>query len=131
MFYPRRVAVTFGSLTTLLFCAAHAAPAPLFPPLPHPLFDAPMRMSGSFGDHRSSHFHAGFDLVTAVGTAVHAPADAEVRRVRASGVGYGRSIYLEMADGRLLVFGHLDAFAEPMAAYVASTQDSSGQYDQD
>src|SRR5262249_38169330 len=82
-------------------------PAPLFPPLPHPLFDVPLDMTGTFGDHRSNHIHAGFDLGTGgvVGRAVHAPANSEVRRVRASGVGYGRSVYLETADGRLLVFG--------------------------
>ncbi len=122
-----------GALTSLLAAAAFAAPAPVFPPLPRPLFDQAFQISGSFGDLRSNHFHAGLDLTTGgvVGWAVHAPADAEVRRVRASGAGYGRSIYLETADGRLLVFGHLDAFAEPVASYVAAVQDSSGQYEQD
>src|SRR5262245_2772824 len=76
---------------------AFANPTPVFSPLPGQLFDVPIRENGHFGDHRSNHFHAGLDLDTggAVGRAVHAPADAVVRRVRASGVGYGRSIYLE------------------------------------
>jgi hypothetical protein len=39
--------------------------------------------------------------------------------------------YLQAADGRLLQFGHLDAFTEPLAAYVAAVQESSGQYEQD
>lgn len=134
---PRRALfalIVFTAWSTLVTPArAIATPAPVFPPLPHELFDVPIRANGCFGDHRSNHFHAGLDLDTggSVGRAVHAPADAEVKRIRASGVGYGRSLYLEAADGRLLVFGHLDAFAEPVAGYVASVQDSTGQYEQD
>ena len=112
---------------------ALAAPAPVFPRFPHELFDTPILANGYFGDHRSNHFHAGLDLGTGgiVGRAIHAPDDAVLKRVRTSGVGYGRSLYYETADGRLLVFGHLDAFAQPVAGYVAAIQDSSGQYDQD
>jgi hypothetical protein len=66
-----------------------------------------------------------------VGRAVHAPMDGEIVRVRASGVGYGRSLYEQTADGRLLVFGHLDGFAEPVASYLYDLQDSTGVYDQD
>jgi len=119
-------------LVALASCS-HASPAPVFPKLPHELFDTPIEITGAFGDHRNTHFHAGLDLATGgvVGRAVHAPIDADVVRVRASGVGYGRSLYLDTADGRTLVFGHLDAFAEPVASYVAAVQDSSGQYEQD
>ena len=130
--------------TVPAFAAAHSAPgassrpdlatpAPVFPLLPHQLFDTPILANGYFGDHRSNHFHAGLDLGTGgvVGRAIHAPDDAVLKRVRTSGVGYGRSLYYETADGRLLVFGHLDAFAQPVAGYVAAIQDSSGQYDQD
>ena len=137
MLSPRRaVLALLNSMAAAMFMAppsALATPAPVFPLLPHELFDVPIRANGYFGDHRNTHFHAGLDLDTGgkVGRAVHAPADAEVKRVRASGVGYGRSIYLEMADGRLLVFGHLDAFAEPISSYVEAVQDSSGQYEQD
>lgn len=107
--------------------------APFYPPFLHPLFDQPLVLAGSFGDHRSNHFHAGLDLSTGgvVGRAVHAPMDGEVVRVRASGAGYGRSLYVQTSDGRLLVFGHLDGFAPKLAAYMAGVQDSSGQYDQD
>lgn len=126
------------------FAAAHSAsaasndpalavPAPVFPRFPRELFDTPILANGYFGDHRSNHFHAGLDLGTGgvVGRAIHAPDDAVLKRVRTSGVGYGRSLYYETADGRLLVLGHLDAFAQPVAGYVAAIQDSSGQYDQD
>ncbi len=101
-----------------------------------PLTRAPldtMIVTGGFGEYRIGHFHAGLDLGTGgrVGWPVRAPLSGFVERVRASGVGYGRSIYLRGDDGRLLQFGHLDAFAEPLAAFVAAVQESSGQYEHD
>src|SRR5262245_6703489 len=42
-----------------------------------------------------------------------------------------RSIYLHTDDGRLLQFGHLDAYTDVLANYVAAVQESSGQYEQD
>ncbi len=106
---------------------------PLEPPLARAPLDPPLVLHGGFGDYRSNHFHAGLDLGTGgrVGRPVFAPLAGWVERVRASGVGYGRSLYLHADDGRLLVFGHLDAFAEPLAAFIAHAQDSTGQYEQD
>lgn len=140
-----------GAAVALLGCIAWLAPArgatapgamvpapasdraAMEPPFPQPLFDQPLVLVGSFGDHRSNHFHAGLDLSTGgvVGRAAHAPMDGHVVRVRTSGAGYGRSLYLETADGRLLVFGHLDGFAEPIASFIARIQDSTGVYEQD
>jgi hypothetical protein len=78
------------------------------------------------------HFHAGFDFGTGrkVGQPVFAPlaGTSSASRLRR---GYGRSVYLRTHDGRLIQFGHLDAFAEPMASYVRRIQDSSGVYEQD
>lgn len=103
------------------------SPALATPPL------SPLRIAGGFGETRSNHFHAGLDLSTGgrVGRGVRAPLAGAVERVRASGVGYGRSLYLRAEDGRLLVFGHLDAFAPRVAAYADSVQRASGQYEQD
>jgi len=90
-------------------------------------------VAGGFCEYRQGHFHAGFDLSTGrhVGRPVLAPLPGSVERVRASGVGYGRSVYLRADDGRLLVFGHLDAYVEPLASYMRAAQDSAGVYEQD
>ena len=90
-------------------------------------------VTGGYGEVRSNHFHAGWDFSTGgrVGWSVRAPLAGRVERVRASGVGYGRSLYLRGDDGRLLVFGHLDAFAPALAAHVDSAQRASGRYEQD
>jgi hypothetical protein len=104
-----------------------------FPPLDRPPLDPPLRLSANFGEYRPGHFHAGLDFATGgqVGLPVYASLPGSVVRVRASGVGYGRSAYLQADDGRLLVYGHLDAFDEPLASYVAAVQDSAGEYEQD
>jgi len=104
-----------------------------FPPLERPPLDPPLRLSGSFGEFRSGHFHAGLDFSTGevIGRRVFASLPGYVMRVRASGVGYGRSVYVQADDGRLLVYGHLDAFDEPLASYVDSVQVAGGQYEQD
>ncbi len=106
---------------------------PFEAPLARPPLEPPVVMNGGFGEYRSNHFHAGLDLGTGgrVGRPVFAPLGGWIERVRASGVGYGRSLYLRTTDGRTLVFGHLDAFAEPLASFVAAAQESTGQYEQD
>ena len=107
--------------------------APLDPALPKTPLAPPLTVTGGFGEYRVGHFHAGFDFGTKqhVGMHVMAPAAGWVERIRASGVGYGRSVYLHTDDGRLIQLGHLDAFVEPLASYVRARQDSSGQYEQD
>jgi hypothetical protein len=106
---------------------------PFAKPLPATPLAKPLVFNGGFGDYRIGHFHAGFDLGTGrkVGRPVLAPEAGWIERVRSSGVGYGRSIYLRTADGRTLQLGHLDAFAGPLAEYVRHAQDSTGQYEQD
>ncbi len=107
--------------------------APFAPALAAPPMAPPLDVAGGFCEYRRGHFHAGFDFSTGrrVGRAVVAPAPGGIERVRASGVGYGRSVYLRTDDGRLLVFAHLDAFTEPLAAHVRAAQDSAGVYEQD
>ena len=109
------------------------ATQPFAAPLPGTPLAKPLVFNGGFGDDRIGHFHAGFDLGTGrkVGRPVLSPASGWIERVRSSGVGYGRSLYLRTTDGRTLQFGHLDAFAGPIAGYVRHAQDSTGQYEQD
>ena len=104
---------------------------PATPYLP-PLASSPGLSSG-FGEFRSGHFHAGLDYSTeqVEGKPVRAVADGWVERVRASGIGYGRSIYLRLADGHTAVYGHLSRFAPKLDAYVGARQESSGVYEQD
>lgn len=132
----RACGVAFSAVLLLLLAAvpARAADLPMLAPVfPSAPLDTPLVMTGMFGERRARHFHAGLDLSVGgvVGMPVRAPMDGRIERVRAQGVGYGRSLYLRTADDRLVVLGHLEAFAEPFASYLAAVQDSSGRYDQD
>ncbi|NOT34185.1 MAG: M23 family metallopeptidase [Candidatus Eisenbacteria bacterium] len=106
---------------------------PFDAPLGRAPLDTPLTVTGGFGEFRIGHFHAGLDFGTGrrVGAPVYAPLDGYIERVRTSGVGYGRSLYLRTRDGRTIQFGHLDAFTDPIALYAATAQESSGQYEQD
>jgi len=60
-----------------------------FPPLAPPLY-----VSGTFGELRNNHFHAGVDLRTneEIGKPVYAVNDGFVSRVKVSPVGYGLAV---------------------------------------
>ena len=90
----------------------------------------PPKLTSSFAEYRPGHFHAGIDLSTSgrEGIPVLAVEDGEVVRVRASGAGYGRAVYLRLNDGRLAVYAHLSSTMEPLARYVEAVQDSLGLY---
>jgi hypothetical protein len=129
--------VRAGALALMFVCAlavrAGAVTAESFgTPLRWPLAGSARELRGGFGEPRAGHFHAGIDLSTGhhTGVEVLAPGAGTVERVRTSGVGYGRCLYLRVAD-RLLVFGHLDAFMPDLAAYVDSAQRATGEYDVD
>ncbi len=127
-------AISLGQ--TSCSAAPEPAPAAVVPPevpFTRDPLDPPLRLTGNFGEYRSNHFHAGLDFSTWSEPCrpVYAPLAGYFERVRVSGAGYGRSLYLTAPDGRTLVFGHLDAFDEPLASYIAALQDSSGQYEQD
>jgi hypothetical protein len=87
-------------------------------------------LSSTFGETRSTAFHAGIDLKTwgKTGYAVHAVADGWILRVRTSPWGFGRALYERLADGRIAVYAHLEGFFEPVQERVQAAQRSARQY---
>lgn len=114
-------AIAFASAS---LSATSSNPSYLWP-LAHP-----PTLTSSFGEFRTGHFHAGIDLSTSgrEGIPVLAVDDGDVVRVRASGIGYGRAVYLRLRDGRLAVHAHLASIMEPLARYVEAVQDSLELY---
>jgi hypothetical protein len=90
-------------------------------------------LTSSFGEYRSGHYHGGLDFSTGgiEGEPVRAPADGAVTRLRASGAGYGKSIYFLMEDGRTAVFAHLSRYHPRIAAAVEAEQDRAGRFEVD
>jgi hypothetical protein len=98
-----------------------------------PLETEPRAITGTFMEARSAHYHSGLDVKTQgrIGLRLLAPADGWVSRVRVSPEGYGKAIYLRLADGSTLVFAHLSALADPLQERITQAQARSGRYEQD
>lgn len=87
-------------------------------------------VSGTFGEYRDGHFHAGIDLSTGgrIGLPVRAVGAGRVVRLRASPYGYGRAIYIDIEGARQVVYGHLSSFAPRWQALVEAEQERLGKY---
>ena len=81
-------------------------------------------LSGTFGELRSNHFHAGLDIKTggSVGKNIYAAAEGWVSRVKISPWGYGNAIYIEHPNGFTTVYGHLKELKGPIAKYIKQQQ---------
>lgn len=79
-------------------------------------------LSSSFGETRSRHFHAAFDIKTwgRRGYEVYATRDGLLHRIGVSPKGYGKVVYLKHDDGSYSVYAHLMEFARPIKNLVDS-----------
>jgi murein DD-endopeptidase MepM/ murein hydrolase activator NlpD len=86
--------------------------------------DEPLSASGSFGELRSNHFHAGIDLRTGgvEGKNVYAAADGYVSRIVVSTGGYGKALYISHPNGTQTVYGHLQKFTGAIQDFVVKKQ---------
>jgi murein DD-endopeptidase MepM/ murein hydrolase activator NlpD len=68
-----------------------------------------LRFSGTFGELRGTHFHAGIDLKTAQveGKPVMAVDDGYISRIAVSPSGYGKALYINHPGGYTTVYAHL------------------------
>ncbi len=87
-------------------------------------------LTSTYAEYRSGRFHAGLDIKTwgKEGIPCVAVADGYVWRVRTSPWGYGRALYVRLADGRTAVYAHLSRFSSPIERVVAAEQDRRGAY---
>jgi len=96
----------------------------------HPPLDGPLMQSGSFGELRGNHFHAGLDLRTGgtEGKNVYAIEDGIVSRIKVSSRGYGKVLYIRHGNGTTSVYGHLKQFNASIEAYVQKKQYEKRSY---
>ena len=77
-------------------------------------FDFKLLLSGTFGELRANHFHAGIDIKTkgVEGQEVRSIADGYVSRIKVSSFGYGKAIYItHPKTGHTSVYAHLQKFS--------------------
>ena len=86
--------------------------------------DIPPVLSGSFGELRSNHFHAGIDFKTQgrTGVPLKSVQDGYVSRIFVAPTGYGRAIYVNHPDGTMTVYGHAERFSKTIEPIVVAEQ---------
>lgn len=91
----------------------------------------PYRISGTFGELRGNHYHAGLDMGTAgvENIDVHAAEDGWVSRIKVGPYGYGRALYIDHPDGHTTVYGHLNGFAPKIDSLVRREQYALRSFD--
>ena len=89
-----------------------------------PPLEIPLLLSGNFGEFRGSHFHAGLDIKTKgrQGFKVKSILAGSIRRIKVSTSGYGKTLYVEHADGTTSVYAHLQKFAPKIEKIVKQLQ---------
>ncbi len=92
-----------------------------------------MDASGTFGELRSTHFHAGDDYRTQqrIGQPLHAAAEGYVSRVRVQIGGGGNSVYIDHPNGFTTVYLHMDSFSDALTNIVRSEQYKQQRFDVD
>lgn len=89
-----------------------------------PPLDIPLKLSGTFGEFRPTHFHAGLDIKTQgkEGLKVSAIKRGSIRRIRVALSGYGKCLYIQHADGTTSVYAHLKKFAPKIESFIKAYQ---------
>lgn len=92
--------------------------------------DIPLAISGTFGEIRSSHFHAGLDIKTGgkEGLKVRTVLDGSVSRIRVSTTGYGKAVYIDHPNGTTSVYAHLKNFSPKIESYIKEAQYEKESY---
>ena len=82
--------------------------------------DFRLLLSGTFGELRGNHFHAGIDFKTkgVEGQNIYAIADGYISRIKVSSYGYGKALYINHPDGKTSVYAHLQKFSEKIDTIV-------------
>lgn len=118
-------------LPILSFVHLGQAPAVVLPPdgFPKNYFQLPvrsgLRLSGTFGELRANHFHAGIDISSAsgsIGQPIYAAADGFIDRIRVEEGGYGKALYIKHPNGYTTLYAHLDKFSPEVERLVKENQ---------
>ena len=81
-------------------------------------------ITGNYGELRPNHFHAGIDFSTnkKIDLPVYAINDGYVSRIKVSSIGYGKSIYLTHADGKVSLYAHLNSYNKAISEIIKKEQ---------
>lgn len=92
--------------------------------------DASTRITSTFAEYRSTHFHGGIDISTngVTGYHVFAVREGYIYRVKTMPDGYGKMLFVKHPDGYVSTYAHLKAFNEGITKAVREEQYRRGSY---
>ncbi|MFK7810401.1 MAG: M23 family metallopeptidase [Saprospiraceae bacterium] len=109
-----------------------------FKDYPQDYFQSPVGyaiyLSGTFGELRPNHLHAGIDIKShngKIGQAIYSVADGYVARVKMQSGSYGKVVYIAHPNGYTSVYAHLDKFTDELEAYVKEMQYQKKKFEVD
>lgn len=91
--------------------------------------DYQILLSGTFGELRPNHFHAGIDIKGAVGKKLYSIADGYVSRIKVSEGGYGNVLYIDHPNGYTSVYAHLQRFDKAIEEYILAAQKNAQTFE--
>jgi len=118
--------ITFSFFLLIILCSFSTDNAKKYPqdyfrsPVDRAIF-----LSGTFGELRPNHFHAGIDIKAyngKVGQPLYAAAEGYVSRIKVSAGGYGNVLYINHPEGYTTVYAHMYKFEDRIAKYVKQEQ---------
>ncbi len=119
----------FPVLAPALMVISFTIPKPKHGNFPTNYFQPPVShtvlLSGTFGELRPNHFHAGIDIKSSNGVPgdpIFSAADGYISRIKVDESGYGNSISINHPNGYTTVYAHLDHFTSEIEAYVKQMQ---------
>ena len=86
--------------------------------------DASRKLTSSFAEYRTTHFHGGIDISTngKTGYNVFAVRDGYVARIRIAPNGYGKMLYVRHRDGYYSTYAHLKSFSDEINSLAKKEQ---------
>jgi hypothetical protein len=92
--------------------------------------DASTRITSTFAEYRTTHFHGGIDISTngQTGYKVFSVRDGYVYRIRIYANDYGKMLFIRHPDGYVSTYAHLKGFNEEITKLVKEEQYRKGSY---
>jgi Peptidase family M23 len=81
-----------------------------------------IHLTGTCGELRPNHFHAGLDIDGVTGNAVFAAADGYIEIIKVQASAYGNVLYVHHPNGYTTLYAHLDRFSADIQQFVKNSQ---------
>ncbi len=131
----RYILFSYIFLLSTAFCLSHAEANNIYP---RGYFSSPVKhdieLTGTFGELRPNHFHAGIDIRprrSGVEEPVIAAADGWISRIQVQPSGYGNVLYIDHPNGFTTVYAHLERFTPEVDSFVKFLQYSEEKFELD